>query len=101
MVRSRCDSLRERQRHIEQRKQLDWDHAFRPVLYDWNLQVVFKVPRLEAHLEEGQPPTYTIVVPKYAAEEKRTQAAEERVDGDQSRMISRVEHMKLRYCVGL
>jgi hypothetical protein len=48
---------------------------------------VFKVPRLEAHVEEGRPPTYTIVVPKYAAEARRAQATEEDLDGEQSGAI--------------
>lgn len=50
-------------------------------------QVVFKVPRLEAHVEDGHA-HYTIVLPKYAAEEMRTQAAVEDVDGEQSRVFS-------------
>lgn len=41
---------------------------------------------MEAHVEDPQHAHYTIVVPKYAAEEKRTQAAEQEVDGEQSRM---------------
>lgn len=49
-----------------------------------SVQVVFKVPRLEAHVEDGQD-HYTIVLPKYVAEEMRTQAAEQDLDGEESR----------------
>jgi hypothetical protein len=51
------------------------------------VQVVFKVPRLEAHVEDGQD-HYTIVLPRYVVEEMRTQAAAVDLDGEESRECS-------------
>lgn len=39
-------------------------------------EVVFKVPRMDGHAQDGHN-TYTIVLPKYAADEIREQASEE------------------------
>jgi hypothetical protein len=41
--------------------------------------IVFKVPRLEAHVQDGLE-HYTIVLPKYVAEEMRQQAVQELAD---------------------
>jgi hypothetical protein len=39
-------------------------------------EIIFKVPRLESHVQDRQD-KYTIVLPRYVAEEMRQQAAEE------------------------
>ena len=49
---------------------------------------------MEAHVEDPLHAHYTIVVPKYAAEQMWTQAAEQDLDGEQSRMALLCEQLQ-------